>query len=113
MQNLKKLKIGLISMTGLALTLGMTTPSFAKEFYKWVDSNGSTHYSETPPPRNAKHKTTITTYGHNVSSSSVSALPASTTSTTTDTKPTETAKPDQQNEANAALQKGQLERAPQ
>lgn len=115
MYHLKKLKMALISGIGLLLTLGVTAPSFAKEYYKWVDQNGSTHYSETPPPRNAKHKTTVTTYGHNVSSSASAAAPANTTPTNTTTAaPTnEVPHTDQQSEANAALQKGQLERAPQ
>jgi len=35
----------------------------AKEYYKWVDQNGSTHYTATPPPKTAKKKGKIETYG--------------------------------------------------
>jgi hypothetical protein len=28
----------------------------AKEYYKWVDAKGSTHYTTTPPPKNAQRK---------------------------------------------------------
>lgn len=37
--------------------------TFAKEYYKWVDSNGSTHYTATPPPKAAKKKGKVETYG--------------------------------------------------
>lgn len=36
--------------------------TFAKEYYKWVDSNGSTHYTSTPPPKSAKKKGKVETY---------------------------------------------------
>ena len=35
----------------------------AKEYYKWVDSKGSTHYTTTPPPKNAKKQGKAETYG--------------------------------------------------
>ncbi|MFW1858930.1 DUF4124 domain-containing protein [Acinetobacter defluvii] len=117
MQNLKQLKTHLISFGILLLASSMTPQSFAKEFYKWVDSNGSTHYSANPPPKNARHKTKVETYGHNVSGSTSSATPVDTPPTTppqnTTPSQVEAPKADQQSEANAALQKGQLERAPQ
>jgi hypothetical protein len=50
--------------------LSMTTvSSHAKQYYKWVDSNGSTHYTTTPPPKNARSKTKVDTYGYRGSSS--------------------------------------------
>lgn len=119
MQNLKQLKTHLISFGVLLLAGSMSPQSFAKEFYKWVDSNGSTHYSANPPPKNARHKTKVETYGHNVSGSTSSATPVNTATppavTPQNTTPpqVEAPKVDQQSEANAALQKGQLERAPQ
>jgi hypothetical protein len=36
---------------------------FAKEYYKWVDAKGSTHYTTTPPPKSAKKKGKVDTYG--------------------------------------------------
>lgn len=113
MQSFKKLKTALIISGGLFLSFSIAPQSFAKEYYKWVDSKGSTHYSATPPPPNAKHKTTIETYGHNTSSSATSALPVNAPSTQTAPPTVEPPHSDQQNEANAALQKGQSERASQ
>lgn len=55
------IKIGFIA-TGLILSLSSTT-SFAKEYYKWVDAKGSTHYTTTPPPKSAKKKGKVETYG--------------------------------------------------
>lgn len=40
-----------------------STQSFAKQYYKWVDSKGSTHYTSTPPPKNARVKK-VETYGY-------------------------------------------------
>jgi predicted lipid-binding transport protein (Tim44 family) len=39
-------------MTGLlaALILGLITLPAAAAMYKWVDEEGNTHYSQTPPP---------------------------------------------------------------
>ena len=54
--------------TGLGLLLvcmgaGYYTPAMAQQYYKWVDQKGSTHYTVTPPPKSAKHKGKINTYG--------------------------------------------------
>lgn len=46
----------------LSFSLSSTT-SFAKEYYKWVDAKGSTHYTTTPPPKSAKKKGKVETYG--------------------------------------------------
>ena len=57
-------KISLIaSLCAFSLS---STAVFAQDYYKWVDSKGSTHYTKTPPPKNAKKKTKVDTYGwHN------------------------------------------------
>ena len=34
----------------IALLLGAALPSHAAKVYKWVDSQGATHYTDTPPP---------------------------------------------------------------
>lgn len=63
----------------LSLTFG-NTQSYAEDFYKWVDANGSTHYTLTPPPANLKTKTKkIETRGWRAPSNP-SALPAPTQS---------------------------------
>ena len=71
-----KMKISLIL---LAATLASTAPQFAQaqKFYKWVDSSGSTHYTTTPPPRNAKKLGNVNTY--NDTPSGQNYTPASTT----------------------------------
>ena len=45
-----------------------STTGFAKEYYKWVDAKGSTHYTTTPPPKSAKKKGKVDTYGSSRSS---------------------------------------------
>lgn len=56
-----KMKISLIL---LATALASTAPQIAQaqKFYKWVDASGSTHYTTTPPPKNAKKLGNINTY---------------------------------------------------
>ena len=50
-----------------------STSSFAKEYYKWVDAKGSTHYTATPPPKSAQKKGKINTYGsHHTSTTTAS-----------------------------------------
>lgn len=64
-----KMKTSLIL---IAATLASTAPQFtqAQKFYKWVDAKGSTHYTTTPPPKNAKKLGKISTY-NDLSSSAV------------------------------------------
>ncbi|MFB2579013.1 MULTISPECIES: DUF4124 domain-containing protein [unclassified Acinetobacter] len=33
----------------------------AQSFYKWVDASGSTHYTTTPPPKNARKQGVVNT----------------------------------------------------
>ena len=50
-----------------------STSSFAKEYYKWVDAKGSTHYTATPPPKSAQKKGKINTSGsHHTSTTTAS-----------------------------------------
>ncbi|PWB15108.1 DUF4124 domain-containing protein [Acinetobacter sp. AM] len=53
-----------------------STSLWAKDYYKWVDANGSTHYTTTPPPKSAQKKGKIQTYGWTNSSSSQSTTEA-------------------------------------
>lgn len=51
---------------GLVIFLAISfssTAVFAKEYYKWVDAKGSTHYTTTPPPQSAKKKGKVDTHG--------------------------------------------------
>lgn len=69
-----KMKTSLIL---IAATLASTAPQFAQaqKFYKWVDSSGSTHYTTTPPPRNAKKLGNVSTYNDTPSGQSYTPTP--------------------------------------
>lgn len=58
--SLKSIALYIILTSTTVFTANQT---FAKEYYKWVDSNGSTHYTATPPPKAAKRKGKVETYG--------------------------------------------------
>ena len=50
----------------LATLMLVSTTNFAQDYYKWVDSQGTTHYTKTPPPKSAKNLGKIATQGfHN------------------------------------------------
>ena len=44
-----------------------STTLYAQSFYKWIDKNGSTHYTKTPPPKNSKNLGQVETYGYRTS----------------------------------------------
>lgn len=56
---MKKIIFSLISLN---LLLNATNTWANDTFYKWVDQNGSTHYTLTPPPKNAKSLGKMKTY---------------------------------------------------
>lgn len=58
------LKTGLYTIATTAL-LFCSTQNHAQQYYKWVDANGSTHYTTTPPPKGAKRLNKVSTYGGN------------------------------------------------
>ncbi|WP_089605654.1 DUF4124 domain-containing protein [Acinetobacter piscicola] len=106
--------------TLVAATLGMTmTTTHAKQYYKWVDSKGSTHYTTTPPPKNSRSKTKVDTYGWGGNSTPVKTAPVPVQPVATQPAVPQTAPQpvangqnsapivDQQKEANAALQNAQ------
>lgn len=37
-------------------------PVVAQDFYKWIDKNGTTHYTKNPPPKGAKSVDSVNTY---------------------------------------------------
>ena len=101
---IKRLNIVLIH-TALSAVLLSSPVAFAQQFYKWVDSKGSTHYTTTPPPKNAKKTAKVDTYGSRQQSQSKatnSANPAQNNNSTSTQPKTDT----QQQEANAALEQG-------
>ena len=119
MHNNRSYKNKVFLVAGLGLALFFSHQSYAKEYYKWVDSKGSTHYTATPPPKSAKNKGKIDTYGYYAPSApqSNSAPSQQTNSAQTNSNtsaapmPTNAAHDQQQREANAALQRGAVERA--
>src|SRR5690349_9273769 len=46
----------------LALVLLLLAPTVAAQVYKWTDSQGTVHYSETPPPKGTTYQR-VTTVG--------------------------------------------------
>ena len=63
----------LISRITLACALiGSSATLWAKDYYKWVDANGSTHYTTTPPPKSVQKKGKVQTYGWNNSAPTAS-----------------------------------------
>lgn len=86
---MSSLKTSLLAIGSVAL-LGLTSASYAQHFYKWVDKNGSTHYTLTPPPKNAKKQGRIFTINDTPSGSQYrppSAVPEN--ASTTDNTPTQ------------------------
>ena len=118
--NMTYKKLAYLGIT-VSLSLLCSGQSFAKEYYKWVDSKGSTHYTATPPPKNAKSKGKIDTYGYyspstqqNNSSTAQQNNNAQTSSNTSPAPaPQGQAQDQQQREANAALQQAPVERTEQ
>ena len=59
-----KMPFAKLGSAAAALALAVSAQSsFAQNFYKWVDAKGSTHYTATPPPKSAKKKGKVETYG--------------------------------------------------
>ncbi|ENX44649.1 DUF4124 domain-containing protein [Acinetobacter sp. NIPH 2100] len=57
-----KTSLYIISTTALLLC---SSQNYAQQYYKWVDANGSTHYTTTPPPKGTKRLDKVSTYGNN------------------------------------------------
>ncbi len=88
------------------LAMGSSTV-MAKQYYKWVDSKGSTHYTTTPPPKTARSTAKkIDTYGYQGSSTPVSQ-PAPQQNTPTPNQPPQQNQP--QNNNNVSPQQQQNE----
>jgi hypothetical protein len=65
----KKLHQYYLTICGFLL-FGITL-SHAQDFYKWIDKNGTTHYTVTQPPTSAKKIDTVTTYGEKINSENI------------------------------------------
>ncbi len=66
------LKLTLLFIT-MSLSFTFTPYAQAQNFYKWVDANGSTHYTTTPPPKNAKKLGSVNTINDTPSGSNYQA----------------------------------------
>ena len=109
-----------LAFLGVAFSMSMLSSSltFAKEYYKWVDSKGSTHYTTTPPPKSAKNKGKIDTYGYYSPSTQQNSNSASQSNPNQQSQaqipvPQNQVQDQQQREANAALQQAPVERTEQ
>ncbi|WP_436899538.1 DUF4124 domain-containing protein [Acinetobacter gyllenbergii] len=60
--NLSYLKT-ILYTTSTAVILLCSSQNYAQQYYKWIDANGSTHYTTTPPPKGAKRLDKVSTYG--------------------------------------------------
>lgn len=116
MKNIHGIKKSVLTGSIVAVVCFASNASFAKEFYKWVDSKGSTHYTTTPPPKSSQARGKIDTYGYRTSSAPNTAPaqqnnPTDSNSTQSPSAPSTQTAPSQnvdtqQREANAALEKG-------
>lgn len=86
--------IGLFSLGLLFPVVGHT-----QNFYKWVDANGSTHYTTTPPPKNAKKLGAVNTINDTPSGSHYSPPPA-TNNEVQQASPVQRTAPQPENEEN-------------
>lgn len=62
----------------LCITIGLcsTISGHADtHFYKWVDKKGTTHYTQTPPPKAARHIKKVATYNDTPSVRSTAPAP--------------------------------------
>ncbi|MFV5490420.1 DUF4124 domain-containing protein [Acinetobacter sp. ASP199] len=50
-------------LTSTLLLSFVSGNTMADQYYKWVDAKGVTHYTKTPPPKNAKKAGKVETYG--------------------------------------------------
>lgn len=121
MNNKNLMKKSVLLGATLGLLCSAPSLSFAKEYYKWVDSKGTTHYTTTPPPKSSKSRGKIDTYGYRTSIPATSTAQQNSSNTTSNTSnpaqaPTTSNTPQtqsmdsQQRDANAALQNGAVER---
>lgn len=99
------IKIITLSTSFTGLVFCSIASSSAKEYYKWVDSKGSTHYTTTPPPKTAKKKGKVDTYGWRASTTTTQSPAPQTQEATTPANNQNPSMDQQQREANEALQR--------
>ncbi|WP_410211583.1 DUF4124 domain-containing protein [Aquirhabdus sp.] len=70
---MKKWILTLTPVITLIMSVGM---SYAQPFYKWTDEQGSTHYTQTPPPQKQVKKLDVNTHVPTDSASEIKKLSA-------------------------------------
>ncbi|MFX4309462.1 DUF4124 domain-containing protein [Acinetobacter soli] len=70
--------MSLVLLSSVAFT---TNTLYAQSYYKWIDAQGSTHYTKTPPPKGARKQGKVDTYSSTSSTSAATSSPASTPAT--------------------------------
>ena len=60
---MKKMTTHICVLSSALLFTFSSTSTMAREYYKWVDAKGSTHYTTTPPPKSAKKQGRVETFG--------------------------------------------------
>ncbi|WP_171498507.1 DUF4124 domain-containing protein [Acinetobacter soli] len=70
--------MSLVLLSGFAFT---TNTLYAQSYYKWIDAQGSTHYTKTPPPKGAKKQGKVDTYSSTSSTSAATSTPPINTAT--------------------------------
>lgn len=87
MQKIKQNHLSIMMSLVLLSSVAFTTHTlYAQSYYKWIDAQGSTHYTRTPPPKGVKKRGKVDTY-----SSTSSTSPATSNHTTPPTATTNTA----------------------
>nr|WP_151796756.1 DUF4124 domain-containing protein [Acinetobacter soli] len=74
--------MSLVLLSGFAFT---TNTLYAQSYYKWIDAQGSTHYTKTPPPKGAKKQGKVDTYSSTSSTSAATSSPTTPPTPTTNT----------------------------
>jgi uncharacterized protein DUF4124 len=90
-------------LPALIIGIGLAAAPVSAETYKWKDADGKVHYSDQPPPANAKEETTVKPRKQ---SAPVQSAPAAPTE-----KGAAPAKPKTYAEQEAAFKKRQVEEA--
>ncbi len=99
---MKKSMLQLAMALPATLMLLCTQNSAAQNVYKWVDAKGSTHYSANPPPKAAKKKGKVETYGWKNSAPTPSSTHKTEAPESAETERQNTPAPASQNAAPAA-----------
>jgi hypothetical protein len=80
----------------IALALLLVAPLATAQVYKWTDAQGTTHFSETPPPQGTKYSQVTVATGTSAPADNSGNNTASTTSSSSSASSSDNAQPPQQ-----------------